>query len=171
MLRPLTIVRKPSEWLRNPYSMWDLNMMFKKRKMRLHVPPLVNSLVAWSDSMRAEERMGGVGYNVSKRRRRKNAVIPGCLLMHHDLKLCKRLNTFAQSKRGACVNSPRNRRRAPLSPSIPILPSPSLSAALRNAFVSSSVRSLPSLENPLRMYLSTKATTTREWCAGWSVLS
>ena len=38
-------------------------------------------------------------------------------------------------------------------PSIPILPSPSLSAALRNAFVSASVRSLPSLEKPFSTYL------------------
>lgn len=56
---------------------------------------------------------------------------------------------------------------APISPSIPILPSPSLSAALRNAFVSSSVRSLPSLEKPLRTYLST--TQAKRECVGESL--
>lgn len=38
-------------------------------------------------------------------------------------------------------------------PSTPILPSPSLSAAVKNALVSLSVRSLPSLAKPFRTYL------------------
>lgn len=44
---------------------------------------------------------------------------------------------------------------------MPIFPSPSLSAAWRNAFVSASVRSLPSLEKPFRTNLKKKVSPVR----------
>lgn len=52
---------------------------------------------------------------------------------------------------------PDSARPSCVSPSMPILPSPSLSAALRKAFVSSSVRSLPSSEKPLSTNLRTES--------------
>jgi len=56
-----------------------------------------------------------------------------------------------------------------LSPSMPILPSPSLSAAARNALVSLSVRSLPSAAKPFSTNLAKRRDKTQSGNPGHSL--